>query len=162
MATSRIAGEIAGPEAQAEPAAAPLAPRGRRILLVDDHPVNRRVVSVMLAPFGWVIVEAEHGQAALDRLETEPFDLVLMDVNMPVMGGLEAARRIRARPAWADLPIIALTADVMDDQIRACREAGMDDFVVKPVDMAALVAAVTRAGSGAPVEGLKARFAAGA
>jgi signal transduction histidine kinase/FixJ family two-component response regulator len=135
------------PQAEAEEAAAaPFDLQGRRVLVVDDHPVNRKVVSVMLAPFGCMIVEAEHGQAALDRLETEPFDVVLMDVNMPVMGGLEATRRIRARPDWAGLPIIALTADVMDDQIQACREAGMDDFVVKPVDMAALVSAVTRAG----------------
>jgi len=134
------------PQAEAEEAAAPFDLQGRRVLLVDDHPVNRKVVGVMLAPFGCVVVEAEHGQAALDRLETESFDVVLMDVNMPVMGGLEATRRIRARPDWAGLPIIALTADVMDDQVQACREAGMDDFVVKPVDMAALVSAVTRAG----------------
>ncbi|WP_255367619.1 response regulator [Caulobacter sp. UNC279MFTsu5.1] len=136
----------ATPRTEAEAAAAPFDLRERRVLLVDDHPVNRKVVGVMLAPFGCVVVEAEHGQAALDRLEAEPFDVVLMDVNMPVMDGLEATRRIRARPDWAGLPIIALTADVMDDQIQACREAGMDDFVVKPVDMAALVATVTRAG----------------
>jgi len=137
---------VEAPPAEAEEAAAPLGLQARKVLLVDDHPVNRKVVGVMLAPFGCVVVEAEHGQAALDRLETEAFDVVLMDVNMPVMDGLEATRRIRARPEWAALPVIALTADVMDDQVRACREAGMDDFVVKPVDMAALVGAVTRAG----------------
>jgi CheY-like chemotaxis protein len=137
---------VEAPPAEAEEAAAPLGLQARKVLLVDDHPVNRKVVGVMLAPFGCVVVEAEHGQAALDRLETEAFDVVLMDVNMPVMDGLEATRRIRARPEWAALPVIALTADVMDDQVRACREAGMDDFVVKPVDLAALVAAVTRAG----------------
>lgn len=137
---------VEAPPAEAEDAAAPFDLQGRKILLVDDHPVNRKVVGVMLAPFGCVVVEAEHGQAALDRLETESFDVVLMDVNMPVMDGLEATRRIRARPDWAGLPIIALTADVMDDQVQACREAGMDDFVVKPIDMAALVSAVTRAG----------------
>ncbi|WP_243692082.1 response regulator [Caulobacter sp. BK020] len=138
---------VEAPQAEAEEdAPAPFDLQGRKVLLVDDHPVNRKVVGVMLAPFGCVVVEAEHGQAALDRLETEAFDVVLMDVNMPVMDGLEATRRIRARSEWAALPVIALTADVMDDQIRACREAGMDDFVVKPVDMAALVSAVTRAG----------------
>jgi CheY-like chemotaxis protein len=68
-----------------------------------------------------------------------------MDVNMPVMDGLEATRRIRARPRWADLPIIGLTADAMDSQLSACREAGMDSFVIKPIDMAALIAAIGQA-----------------
>ena len=102
------------PQAEAEEAAAPFDLQGRRVLLVDDHPVNRKVVGVMLAPFGCVVVEAEHGQAALDRLETDRFDVVLMDVNMPVMDGLEATRRLRRDPRWAGLPVIALTADVME------------------------------------------------
>ena len=119
--------------------------QGARILLVEDHPVNRKIINLMLGPFGCAIVEAEHGQAALDRLEIERFDVVLMDVNMPIMGGLEATRRIREHSGWRNLPVIGLTADVMEDQVLACREAGMDDVVVKPVDMAGLVAALTRA-----------------
>jgi len=119
--------------------------QGARILLVEDHPVNRKIVNLMLGPFGCAIVEAEHGQAALDRLDIERFDVVLMDVNMPVMDGLEATRRIRGHSGWKDLPVIGLTADVIEDQVLACREAGMDDFVIKPVDMASLVAALIRA-----------------
>jgi len=119
--------------------------RGLRILLVEDHPINRKVVQLMLAPHDCAITEAENGQLALDVLETAAFDLVLMDVNMPVMDGLEATRRIRARPRWANLPIIGLTADAMDSQLNACREAGMDSFVIKPIDMAALVAAIGQA-----------------
>jgi signal transduction histidine kinase/ActR/RegA family two-component response regulator len=119
--------------------------RGLRILLVEDHPINRKVVRLMLAPYDCAIIEAENGQLALDALETANFDLVLMDVNMPVMDGLEATRRIRARPRWANLPIIGLTADAMEGQLSACHEAGMDSFVVKPIDMAALVAAIGQA-----------------
>jgi signal transduction histidine kinase/CheY-like chemotaxis protein len=119
--------------------------KGLRLLLVEDHPVNRRVVNLLLAPFECAITEAEHGQAALDALEAEPFDLVLMDVNMPVMDGLEATRRIRSQARWTGLPIIGLTADVMEAQLNACRVAGMDAFVVKPVDMVSLVTTISRA-----------------
>ncbi|CAN5357875.1 response regulator [soil metagenome] len=108
---------------------------GRRVLVVDDHPVNRRVIKLFLAPFDCDLVEVENGREALDALETEPFDLVLMDVNMPVMDGLEATRRLRRDPRWKDLPVIALTADVMRTQIDTCLEAGMDAHIAKPIDL---------------------------
>ena len=118
--------------------------QGLRVLLADDHAVNRKVVALMLTPFACAITEAEDGQAALDALAVAEFDLVLMDVNMPGMDGLEATRRIRAQLGWRNLPIIALTADLMDSQLEACASAGMNDHVGKPIDMAALVAAVGR------------------
>ncbi|RRN66159.1 response regulator [Caulobacter sp. 602-1] len=108
---------------------------GRRVLVVDDHPVNRRVIRLFLEPFECELVEAQNGQEALDMLEREPVDLVLMDVNMPVMDGLEATRRLRADSRLARLPVIALTADVMSAQIKTCLEAGCDAHVAKPIDL---------------------------
>jgi signal transduction histidine kinase/CheY-like chemotaxis protein len=117
---------------------------GRRVLVVDDHPVNRRVIKLFLAPFDCDIVEAQNGREALEVLESEAFDLVLMDVNMPVMDGLEATRRLRADPRWADLPVIALTADVMRTQIETCLAAGMDAHVAKPIDLRDLLSVMVQ------------------
>ena len=117
---------------------------GRRVLVVDDHPVNRRVIRLFLEPFECELIEAENGQQALDALEREPIDIVLMDVNMPVMDGLEATRRLRADPRYARLPVIALTADVMSSQIKTCLEAGCDAHVAKPIDLRNLLSAMDR------------------
>uniref|UniRef100_B0SVE4 histidine kinase n=1 Tax=Caulobacter sp. (strain K31) TaxID=366602 RepID=B0SVE4_CAUSK len=117
---------------------------GRRVLVVDDHPVNRRVIKLFLAPFDCDLVEVENGREALDALEAEPFDLVLMDVNMPVMDGLEATRRLRRDPRWMTLPVIALTADVMRSQIDTCLEAGMDAHIAKPIDLRDLLSVMVQ------------------
>ena len=118
--------------------------QGRRVLVVDDHPVNRRVIRLFLEPFDCELLEAENGQQALDVLDREPIDLVLMDVNMPVMDGLEATRRLRADPRFARLPVIALTADVMSAQIKTCLEAGCDAHVAKPIDLRNLLSVMDR------------------
>jgi len=125
-----------------EPARSPL--QGRRVLVVDDHPVNRRVIKLFLAPFDCDLVEVENGREALDALEAEAFDLVLMDVNMPVMDGLEATRRLRRDPRWGGLPVIALTADVMRTQIDTCLEAGMDAHIAKPIDLRDLLSVLVQ------------------
>ena len=117
---------------------------GRRVLVVDDHPVNRRVIKLFLAPFDCDLVEVENGREALEALEAEVFDLVLMDVNMPVMDGLEATRRLRADPRWSRLPVIALTADVMRTQVETCLEAGMDAHVAKPIDLRDLLSVMAQ------------------
>ena len=117
---------------------------GRRVLVVDDHPVNRRVIKLFLAPFDCTLVEVQNGREALEALEAEVFDLVLMDVNMPVMDGLEATRRLRANPRWASLPVIALTADVMHTQIDTCLQAGMDAHVAKPIDLRDLLSVMVQ------------------
>jgi signal transduction histidine kinase/ActR/RegA family two-component response regulator len=128
---------------------------GRRVLVVDDHPVNRRVIKLFLAPFDCDLVEVENGREALDALEAEAFDIVLMDVNMPVMDGLEATRILRRDPRWAALPVIALTADVMRTQIDTCLEAGMDAHIAKPIDLrdmlSVLVQVLARRGVAAAV-----------
>jgi signal transduction histidine kinase/AmiR/NasT family two-component response regulator len=118
--------------------------QGRRVLVVDDHPVNRRVIRLFLAPFECDLVEAENGQQALDILDAQPIDIVLMDVNMPVMDGLEATRRLRLDPRFARLPVVALTADVMSAQIKTCLDAGCDAHVAKPIDLRNLLSAMDR------------------
>ncbi|WP_454714115.1 response regulator [Caulobacter segnis] len=118
--------------------------QGRRVLVVDDHPVNRRVIRLFLDPFDCELIEAENGQQALDALEVEPVDIVLMDVNMPVLDGLEATRRLRKDPRFVRLPVIALTADVMSAQIKTCLEAGCDAHVAKPIDLRNLLSAMDR------------------
>jgi signal transduction histidine kinase len=117
---------------------------GMKILLVDDHPVNRKVARLFLEPFGFVITEAVDGQEALD-LDMSRYDLVLMDLNMPRLGGLEATRIFRSQEAEGrHVPIIALTADAMHDQIEACHAAGMDAHIAKPIIMDTLVDTVAR------------------
>ena len=133
-------------EAGDEESLSPL--HGRRILVVDDHPVNRRVIKLFLAPFDCDLVEALNGREALEALEAEAFDMVLMDVNMPVMDGLEATRRLRADPRWTRLPVIALTADIMRTQVETCLEAGMDAHVAKPIDLRDLLSVMVQVLSG--------------
>jgi signal transduction histidine kinase len=118
--------------------------RPYKILLVDDHPVNRKVARLFLEPFGFQITEAVDGQEALDA-DMSQYDLVLMDLNMPRLGGLEATRIFRANEApGKHVPIVALTADAMQDQIDACHVAGMDAHISKPILMDKLIDTVSR------------------
>ncbi|WP_458128123.1 response regulator [Pseudomonas sp. Z2-11] len=110
-----------------------LAPSRRgRVLLVEDNPVNQLVAKGMLVKLGCEVVVAAHGAEALDQLEQQTFDLVLMDCNMPVMDGYEASRQIRRSGRWPDLPIVALTANAMPEERERCRAAGMSDYLSKP------------------------------
>lgn len=106
--------------------------RCARVLLVEDNPVNQMVAKGMLAKMGCQVLIAGHGGEALDLLEQENVDLVLMDCNMPVMDGYEATRRIRGNGRWPDLPVIALTANALSDERERCRAAGMNDYLAKP------------------------------
>ncbi len=115
--------------------------RGRRVLLTDDNLTNRQVARLLIAPHGCTIVEAVNGQEALDKLAAEPFDLVLLDIHMPVMDGKEAIRRIRSSAeAWRQIPVIALTADAMLGDREALMALGMTDYLSKPVDQRELIA----------------------
>ncbi|GGC89768.1 ATP-binding protein [Halopseudomonas salina] len=107
-------------------------PTGQRILLVEDNSVNQLVARGMLTRLGYEVDIAEHGEAALARLEREDFDLVLMDCNMPVMDGYETSRRMREDPRWQNIPIIALTANALHEDRQRCEEAGMNDYLAKP------------------------------
>ena len=116
---------------------------GLRVLLVEDNPTNRLVARTMLTRLGASVDEAEDGLIGLDRARNEDFDLILMDVQMPNMDGIEATRAIRAlaRPASA-VPIIALTANVMAHQQIEYRAAGMNGVVAKPISAEALIAQI--------------------
>nr|WP_137817741.1 response regulator [Pseudomonas sp. 2FG] len=128
-------------ERVASPAhAAPQAQRQGRVLLVEDNPVNQLVAKGMLSKMGCKVLIAAHGGQALDCLEREPVDLVLMDCNMPVMDGYEASRRIRQSGRWPDLPIIALTANALPDERERCAAAGMNDYLAKPFRREELIA----------------------
>jgi CheY-like chemotaxis protein len=105
-----------------------------RVLVVEDHPINQKLVGVLLGRMGCHIHYCENGQLAVDLLQQEAFDLILMDVNMPVMDGLTATRLIRALPgAVAQTPIVVLTADVMNEASEQALSAGANDFISKPV-----------------------------
>ncbi|HZV85040.1 MAG TPA: response regulator [Brevundimonas sp.] len=120
-----------------------------RVLVVDDHAVNREVARIMLEAFGCTVTEVCDGEDALDAVDGAPFDLVLMDVRMPRMDGLEATRRIRAMSGPArDLPVVAMTADAMPEDVARCLAAGMNGHMAKPVNQATLAVMVERALNG--------------
>ena len=127
----------AAPERAAEPAAAGEPPPhfdGQRVLVVEDNALNRQVAAELLADFGLQIEVAEDGAEALRKIEAAPPALVFMDMQMPVMDGLEATRRLRADPRWARLSVVAMTANAMEQDRQVCLAAGMNDFVPKPID----------------------------
>ncbi len=118
-----------------------------RILLAEDNSINHRVGLLLLERMGYLADVAGNGSEVLEALRRQPYDLILMDVQMPGMDGLEATRRIRAEfPPKRQPRIAALTANVLRDQREACLAAGMDDFVQKPVTFADLRAALSRCG----------------
>lgn len=115
------------------------------VLLVDDHPVNQKVASVMLKKLEYPYELAKNGQEAVDAAATQRFHLILMDIQMPVMDGIEATRRIRANlPKESQPIIIALTANTTEGDRNACFEAGMDDFLAKPVTKSAIEKAIDK------------------
>ncbi len=119
-------------------------PRRARILLVEDNAVNQRLAVRILEKAGHTVATADNGRQALYRLQEQPFDIVLMDVQMPEMDGFEATGRIREseRLAGAHIPIIAMTAHAMTGDRERCLAAGMDDYLSKPIRPEALLACV--------------------
>jgi CheY-like chemotaxis protein len=116
-----------------------------RVLLVDDHPINRQVASLFLRPFNMHIVEAVNGAEALAALEREAFDIVLLDMHMPVMDGPTTIARIRASGQdWADLPVIALTADAMSGDRERYLAMGMNGYLSKPLAERDLLSEIAR------------------
>ena len=115
---------------------------GVRVLLVEDNPVGALLATTLLKRQGCVVEAAAGGEEALQALDRARFDLVLMDMRMPGMDGLETTRNLRAR--GDETPVLALTANAFADDRRACLDAGMDDHLTKPLGVEALTAALTR------------------
>ena len=107
--------------------------RGARILLVEDNEINQIVARDYLERAGLIVTLANNGREGVEAIRTAEFDAVLMDMQMPEMGGIEATRLIRQDPRFADLPIIAMTAGVLERQRIDCYDAGMNDYIGKPV-----------------------------
>ena len=120
--------------------------RAMRLLVVEDNKVNQELIVALLSPFDLTIVTAGDGVEAVEAASREVFDLILMDVQMPNMDGLTATRRIRAArlPGGRQPPIVAMTANVMPDQVARCLDAGMDDHIGKPIDPSKLLQILAR------------------
>ena len=108
-----------------------------RILLVEDNILNQKLICLTLSKYGFTIDLAENGSKAMLKLQSSVYDLVLIDIMMPVMDGLETTRQIRILEECTGrhTPIIGLTANTMDSDRHRCLEAGMDEYLVKPFDV---------------------------
>jgi two-component system sensor histidine kinase/response regulator len=130
------------PGAEAERRIAQL--RGARILLVEDNDINQQVARELLEDASFVVEVADNGEIALAMAQRSPYDLIFMDMQMPVMDGVTATRELRKLPAMRDMPIVAMTANAMEQDRRKCMEAGMNDFLVKPIDPSDMWTMLTR------------------
>ena len=119
-----------------------MAAKNTTVLLVEDNEDNLLIYSTILRHSGYAVVEARDGQAGIDAAKKEHPGLILMDVSIPVIDGLEATRRLKADPATKDIPIIALTAHALASDQQKALEAGCDSYIAKPAEPRAVVAAV--------------------
>ncbi|PZQ43187.1 MAG: hybrid sensor histidine kinase/response regulator, partial [Phenylobacterium zucineum] len=118
------------------------------VLVVEDHPVNRMILEAWLTSAGHTTTAAENGQIAVDLAADQGFDLIIMDVNMPVMDGLSATRLIREAGANRDTPVAVLSASARHEDHEAGLQAGADAYLNKPIDFAALARLIQTVGSG--------------
>jgi len=142
----RLAGSNPGAGERAadggEPASSPSYAVKETILVVEDNPVNQKVLAAMLRRHGYRVVIAEHGGEVLPALDQQPASLVLMDMQMPHVDGFEATRMMRRDPRWKHLPIVAMTARAMSGDRELCLREGMDGYLAKPVNRAQLISVV--------------------
>ena len=118
--------------------------QGCRILAVDDDPMNLEVAQLLLADSGLIVDTAENGEQAINKSKASAYALILMDMQMPVLNGLQATRAIREIPECKNTPILAMTANAFDEDKARCFEAGMNDFTVKPIDPKELFSTMLR------------------
>ena len=114
----------------------------KRILVVEDQPDNRQIIRDMLAPTDYEIAEAENGEHALAAVAKQRPDLILMDIQLPIMDGYEVTRQIKADPAMRSIPIIAVTSHALNGEERTARAAGCDDYVPEPYSPRQLLAKI--------------------
>jgi PAS domain S-box-containing protein len=118
---------------------------GRHILVVDDEPINREIAEILLQDTGLTVAKAEDGEEAVAMARKTAYDAILMDMQMPRLDGLEATRQIRELPGYRDTPIIAMTANAFAEDKARCMEAGMNEFLIKPIDPDTLFATLLAA-----------------
>jgi len=114
----------------------------KRILVVEDQVDNRQILRDLLASADYEITEAENGEEALAAVAKQRPDLILMDIQLPIMDGYEATRRIKANPAWKDIPIIVVTSYALSGDEAKARDAGCDAYVTKPYSPRLLLAKI--------------------
>jgi two-component system, cell cycle response regulator DivK len=114
----------------------------KRILVVEDQPDNRQIIRDMLAPTDYEITEVEDGAQALESIAKQRPDLILMDIQLPIIDGYTATRKIKANPAWRSIPIIAVTSYTLSGEEKKAREAGCDHYVPKPFSPRQLLAKI--------------------
>jgi len=107
--------------------------RGKTVLVAEDNPVNQEVMQLLLQEVGLQVVLAEDGAQAVQRAQSQSFAVILMDMQMPTLGGVEATRRIRQLAGCQHVPILAVTGNAFTEDRLQCLEAGMNDFITKPV-----------------------------
>jgi two-component system cell cycle response regulator DivK len=115
-----------------------------RILIIEDTEDNRTILRDLFESVGYTVLEATNGEDGIASAEREHPDIILMDIQLPVLDGYEATRRIKAIPALAGIPIIAVTSHALSDDEQKARAAGCDDYVAKPFSPRALLAKVQR------------------
>jgi two-component system, sensor histidine kinase SagS len=135
LAEAPVVAHPAAYRGQARHAAVPTLARGLRVLMVDDSDIVRKVTGRMLEKLGCAVAYATNGSEAVRMCVSGDYDVVLMDCQMPIMDGPSAARMIRAHAEACQPHIVAFTANILEENRRECIEAGMDDFVTKPLDM---------------------------
>src|SRR5262249_51053118 len=115
-----------------------------RILIAEDHPDNREMLTRRLERRGYEVHVAENGAIAVEMAKACAPDLILMDISMPVMSGIEATKALRQTPDFSTVKIVALTAHAMESARQECMDAGCDDFATKPVDFAGLITLIEK------------------
>jgi CheY-like chemotaxis protein len=117
---------------------------GKKILIVEDDEVNLLIAEHILRRAGHEVISADNGEAAVEAVREGQFDLILMDIEMPIMDGLEATPLIRALPGGEQIPIIALTAHTIPEKLAEIHQAGMNDYLIKPFELPKFEAVVDK------------------